>query len=291
MRSSPSRRGLPRCHDLQRAGASVPVRRGAIARVYGRGRARSDAVGPGSRSTGRPARCQRLHQAAGPHDLDALDAVRVPTPARWPARTRAGPPRPAAAGVWATWRSSPPRPTSPQATRSAGTGLPGRATRPAPGTRRGRCPARRAAPRRWPTRRRPRLRSARPARCSSTAVSSASRPWSSPWAERRGQRERRRRPPGPGPRRAAAAGPRRSGTTTEPGTPVRRSARNRPLGSGTPTRPASVISNRPSSLGGAEAVLDRPQQPQGVVTLALEREHGVDDVLEHPRARPARPPW
>ena len=33
-------------------------------------------------------------------------------------------------------------------------------------------------------------------------------------------------------------------------------------------------------VGRAEAVLHRPQQAQGVVALALERQHGVDDVLE-----------
>ena len=32
-----------------------------------------------------------------------------------------------------------------------------------------------------------------------------------------------------------------------------------------------------------EAVLDRPQQPQGVMPLALERQHRVDGVLERPR--------
>ena len=29
-------------------------------------------------------------------------------------------------------------------------------------------------------------------------------------------------------------------------------------------------------------MLDRPQQPQGVVAVALEGQHGVDHVLEHP---------
>ena len=37
-------------------------------------------------------------------------------------------------------------------------------------------------------------------------------------------------------------------------------------------------------VGGAEAVLDRAQDPELVATLALEVEHGVDHVLEHARA-------
>ena len=48
---------------------------------------------------------------------------------------------------------------------------------------------------------------------------------------------------------------------------------------------------QPELVGRAEAVLDGPQQAQGVVALALERQHGVDDVLEQARARPARRPW
>ena len=44
-------------------------------------------------------------------------------------------------------------------------------------------------------------------------------------------------------------------------------------------------------VGRAEAVLDGPQQSQGVVAVALEGEHGVDHVLEHARAGEARRPW
>ena len=36
-------------------------------------------------------------------------------------------------------------------------------------------------------------------------------------------------------------------------------------------------------VGAPEAVLDRPQQPEGVVAVALERQHRVDDVLEDAR--------
>ena len=36
-------------------------------------------------------------------------------------------------------------------------------------------------------------------------------------------------------------------------------------------------------VGGAEAVLGGAQQPQRMMAFAFERQHGVDDVLEHPR--------
>ena len=41
---------------------------------------------------------------------------------------------------------------------------------------------------------------------------------------------------------------------------------------------------QPELVGRAEAVLDGAQHAQRVVAVALEREHGVDDVLEHSRA-------
>ena len=48
---------------------------------------------------------------------------------------------------------------------------------------------------------------------------------------------------------------------------------------------------QPQLTGGAEAVFERAQEPQRVVPLALERQHGVDEMLEGARARPARRPW
>ncbi len=36
-------------------------------------------------------------------------------------------------------------------------------------------------------------------------------------------------------------------------------------------------------VGGAETMLHRANQSEGVVTLALEGDHGVDEMLEHPR--------
>ena len=38
-------------------------------------------------------------------------------------------------------------------------------------------------------------------------------------------------------------------------------------------------------VGGAEAVLERPQRAVGALALALELQHAVDEVLEHARAR------
>ena len=72
-----------------------------------------------------------------------------------------------------------------------------------------------------------------------------------------------------------------AGTTTDPATAARRSARNSCDGSGTPASPALGHLEQAELVGRAEAVLDGPQQAQGVVALALERQHGVDDVLEH----------
>ena len=66
--------------------------------------------------------------------------------------------------------------------------------------------------------------------------------------------------------------------------PTRRSARNSALGSLTGEQPARGHLHEPELVGGAEPVLQRAQHAQRVVTIALERQHGVDDVLE--RARP-----
>ena len=70
-----------------------------------------------------------------------------------------------------------------------------------------------------------------------------------------------------------------------------RSARNSADGSGTGSRPVVGHLEQAEVVGGAEAVLDRTQQPERVVTVALERQHRVDEVLEHPgpgeRRRPS----
>ena len=47
-----------------------------------------------------------------------------------------------------------------------------------------------------------------------------------------------------------------------------------------------------ADLGGRpEAVLHRAQQAEMVAGVALEIEHGVDHVLDHPRARRSARPW
>ena len=116
----------------------------------------------------------------------------------------------------------------------------------------------------------------------------ASRPASTPWAERRGSGRLRRHHQRLhlDQQRPLAV---EHGGHHRPRDPGRRSARNRALGSGTPARPASPISNRPSSSVDPKRCLTGPQQAQRVVAVALERQHGVDHVLEHPRARRAPP--
>ena len=73
--------------------------------------------------------------------------------------------------------------------------------------------------------------------------------------------------------------------TTEPVAPARRSARNSALGSLTGTQTGRGHLHQAELVGRAEAVLQRAQHPQRVMTIALEREHRVDDVLERARAR------
>ena len=48
---------------------------------------------------------------------------------------------------------------------------------------------------------------------------------------------------------------------------------------------------QPKLAGGTVAVLRSRQQAQGLVTIAVERQHRVDEVLESARARRAHRPW
>ena len=125
-------------------------------------------------------------------------------------------------------------------------------------------------------------RSSRRACCSSTASSIASRPDSMPAADRRGRRR--------GAATTSACTSTRNGrapsstaATAEPGTPGRRSTRKRADASGTSTRPRSVISNSPSSSVLPNRCFSACSSAQRVAAVAVEREHGVDDVLEHAR--------
>ena len=63
-----------------------------------------------------------------------------------------------------------------------------------------------------------------------------------------------------------------------------RCGRRAPRGPGTPTSPVPVISKTRELVRRAEAVLRRAQDAVGVVAVALELEHAVDEVLEHARA-------
>ena len=77
--------------------------------------------------------------------------------------------------------------------------------------------------------------------------------------------------------------PSSTGATTDPEAPVRRSARNSAEASGTSVRPRSLISNRPSSSVEPKRCFSAWSMRNDVVTIAVEREHRVDDVLEHAR--------
>ena len=61
-------------------------------------------------------------------------------------------------------------------------------------------------------------------------------------------------------------------------------------GSGTGAEAVVAHLEDPHLARGAETVLDGGQHAQGVVTVAVEGEHGVDQVLDGPRARPGRRP-
>ena len=74
-----------------------------------------------------------------------------------------------------------------------------------------------------------------------------------------------------------------AGRSTEPG-PAAPSSASADDGSTTGVEPCARHLEDPDLVGGAEAVLDRPQHPQVPVAVALELEHGVDEVLEHARA-------
>ena len=86
--------------------------------------------------------------------------------------------------------------------------------------------------------------------------------------------------PGPAARPAAADGRRARGR--RPSRPPRAGGRpgSSPLASGTADQAALAHLEQAELVGGAVAVLHRPQQAQGVVAVALEAEHGVDEVLE-----------
>ena len=77
--------------------------------------------------------------------------------------------------------------------------------------------------------------------------------------------------------------PCRAGRTTPPGTPAAGRRAGAGPGSSTRLRPWSPISNSPSSPVGPNRCLTASSEPQRVVPVALEAQHGVDHVLEGPR--------
>ncbi len=138
-------------------------------------------------------------------------------------------------------------------------------------------------------RHRPRSRTRRgqasttPARRCTIATSIDSRPPSNDWATRRGI----------GAEVATTSDctsthsgrvPSSTAATTDPDAPTRRSARKSELGSATDRRPSPVISIRPSSSVGPKRCLSAREHAERVMTVAFEREHGVDDVLQRARA-------
>ena len=203
------------------------------------------------------------------HDLHARRARRDTTAGT---RARRNPTRAASAsrrGAWGTCRISPPRPTSPNTTTSAGRAArppPRPAPGPAPGRRRARAPGCRPRPRR----RRRCAPATRPARCSSTASSSASRPPSTPWAERRlgvSRRGARRQGLDLDQQGPLALHGRQHGAARRPGPAV---AEQQPVGVGH-RRQAGVAHLEEAELaGGAEAVLGGAHRAQGVVAVPLD---------------------
>ena len=150
--------------------------------------------------------------------------------------------------------------------------------------------ARPPSPRRPPRCGRRARRTASATCCCSTATTSASRPLSRPCAERRGvgMAERRDERLHLDEQRAVTVEHGRDHRAGRAGPPVGEEQRGRV---GHALEPAVGHLEEAELVGGAEAVLHGAQQAQRVVALALEGQHGVDEVLEHPRARQRRRPW
>ena len=229
-----------------------------------------------------------LTRCARPRDR-ATRSRRIPGTSGVDAGTiaRAKPRRCASASrrpICGTWRTSPPRPSSPITTVSAATGA--SSVRARDRQRDREVGARLGDP-----------HSARHARedvvageRDAGALLAGSRR-----ASRAGRRRTTARPAAasarasarraPAPRRTTGACPRAPRRRPSPDAPTRRSARNSALGSETGSEPVAGHLHEAELVGGAEAVLQRAQHAQRVMTIAFERQHGVDDVLERARAR------
>ena len=180
----------------------------------------------------------------------------------------------------ATRRSSPPRPTSAHTTTSPGRGSPTTTTRRRCATARSaagsvtRAPPTAIVKASSPT-------SGSSARRSSTARTMPTRPRVEPVHRpaRLGRVGGRRRAPAPRP--ARDGDPPSPAARPTPPRPARRSARNMTDGSGTTSSPPSAIAISPSSPVAPNRCLVARSVRSGEVAFALEREDGVDDVLEH----------
>ena len=273
----PSRNGRARCDEPQRGVENfrsalrqqiLPVGTGRVEATRADARRSRPAPRAGRRPA--PARIPRTSGVERGHDRAA--------------ETRAGAPRSSRRGACGTWRTSPPRPSSPMTTVSASTARVDRARPRSRARPRDRRRARRPARRPRRSRRRRDRASGTPARCCSTATSIDSRLPSNACATRRGigacvgaTSACTSTHSGRDPFHASAV-------TTEPVAPARRSARNSALGSSTAVEPVLGHLHEAELVGGAEAVLQRAQHAQRVMTVALERQHRVDDVLERARA-------
>ncbi len=188
---------------------------------------------------------------------------------------------------WATWRSSPVRPISPKAASGrlavtaerdapfAADAIASAIARSAPGSSTRTPPATTRRRRRVPIDDAGVARQHRQHERQAVAVDAVGHP------SRRHQLGRARRAPGPRP--AADASPPSRRGSTEPGLPRVASATKRAEASSTSTRPVVAHLEDADLVGRPEAVLQRAQRPVGALALALEREHAVDEVLEHAR--------
>ena len=150
--------------------------------------------------------------------------------------------------------------------------------------RRGRRPARRSARRRRRSRTRRREPDPDAAHgAPSTASTSASRLRSMPVQTRRGGTSSDWARRAPGPRRAAAASPPSPRARRCPGA-LRRLADEPRAGVEHLDEAAVAHLEDADVVRRAEAVLQRAQRPVRALALALELQHAVDEVLEHPRA-------
>ena len=80
-------------------------------------------------------------------------------------------------------------------------------------------------------------------------------------------------------------------STADPGVAALRCGEEQLRRVGHRAQPVAGHLEHPEFADGAEAVLHRAHDPIGVVPLALEVQDGVDDVLEHLRARRGCRPW